>query len=236
MSPLKPLTSPALLPALLLGLALVAPAAQAQGKTGTLGGQPPAAGGKIMTKDELRACLGQQDGLTQRRKALEEAIARHNQVREPLDRQREALAGERAAVEQVMQALRSLRAQEAEHDARQRDWQQRLARLDTNPDGLSRGQIERQRAQLEQERLALNKARHDWASDYERRAGEADAQVAQFNQRSQGLDPQFSAWNATKAQLDQQSQDLDLDREEWRLSCGSRRFREDDEKALRAGK
>ncbi len=68
---------------------------------------------------------------------------------------------------------------------------------------------------------------------YNARAAEA---VNAYNQKKQGMDAKIDAWNARNAGVKQRENSYNDTQQNWRDNCGNRRYREDDEKAVRAGR
>ena len=66
--------------------------------------------------------------------------------------------------------------------------------------------------------------------------GENQAAVNAYNARVGTLDKRVVDWNQRNAQWNEASKALEIERKDWVDQCGNRRYREDDEKAIRAGK
>ena len=61
-------------------------------------------------------------------------------------------------------------------------------------------------------------------------------EVAALNARVDAQAKRAADWNARSKALDTEANAYEDNRIDWKLNCGDRRYREDDEKAIRAGK
>jgi chromosome segregation ATPase len=60
--------------------------------------------------------------------------------------------------------------------------------------------------------------------------------LAVYNAKKPELDARIDGWNARNKALEGRASQHEGAQQSWKDNCGSRRYREDDEKALRAGK
>lgn len=60
--------------------------------------------------------------------------------------------------------------------------------------------------------------------------------VADYNARIGAVDARVSEWNVRNAQLNDKAKALEDERAGWVTSCADRRYREEDENAIKAGK
>ena len=86
-----------------------------------------------------------------------------------------------------------------------------------------------EREQLDVERKTLDAER-------ETVVAENQAAVNTYNARVGNLDARVQDWNQRNAQWNEASKALEIERQDWVDQCGNRRYREDDEKAIRAGR
>lgn len=171
--PLPPcLKLPMRLPALALMLLLALPASaqtaprkpQAAPRTATLGGGA-ASQDRLMTREELRACLLRQQALEPRRAELARQQATLDEERAALLQSGQALQAELAALDRSSaDAVAAYNARAAERDARVDGWNQRNVRIS---DDARAGQAEQQawaadcagRRYREDDEIALRRAR-----------------------------------------------------------------------------
>ncbi len=113
-------------------------------------------------------------------------------------------------------------------------WQQRVDAFNSvNPTGM---QGERQREALNKERLEIEKQRAELEAERTRMTtGSAEA-VRAYNAKAGALDARVGDWNQRNARWNEMSTALETDRQTWAASCADRRYREEDENAIKAGK
>ena len=57
-----------------------------------------------------------------------------------------------------------------------------------------------------------------------------------FNGKAAALDARVSSWNERNAKWNEMSVAMESERKAWVTSCSDRRYREEDETAIKAGK
>ena len=57
-----------------------------------------------------------------------------------------------------------------------------------------------------------------------------------YNERAAQIEQQVADWNRRQAASAKESENLVQERDLWASECGNRRFREDDETAIKQGK
>ena len=227
--------------AALLALALAWPLAHAQAAAGTTKSFGTGkAGDKILTREELRACFAMQEQLKGRGPELEREKAQLQQEKTSLAQAGEALKAEKDTLERTReQSAAPFRAKADEHGRRIADFNRKaaeLAELEKSKRQSDRAERERvrqahdaERAQLETQEAALrtemdtlNKANADAAGSMNARITEHEQKVRDWNTRN----------DAFTARVDGQRTADDR----FKSECASRRYREDDEIAIRQGK
>ena len=204
------------------------------GKTLSLGsGKNP--GGPILTRDELRVCLKEEERLRSRLAELEAG-------RSPLDREKEALSAEQAALRVDRAPLEELKKKADEVSGRIRDygvrveaWNKAVADFNATP-RANAAVAERQRSEFNRQREELAKLQAELEAEKLRHAAESEATVQAYNQRVATLDARVVDWNQRNNVANDASKALEGERQAWLASCGERRYREEDEQAVRAGK
>jgi chromosome segregation ATPase len=226
-TPARPAAGPSAAPA-------PAAAAPADGATRTLGTSGGSGSGPLLTRDELRACLAQQESI---RKRLEEHDAQRvalSSERDALVAEKDTLGADRARIDVAKKALDDLGARFAAYGNRVTALNDRVARFDGMQSrggptvDRERNAIERERAEIEKERVALD-------ADRTRLVGEAEAAVKSFNDKAGALDARMTGWNERNGQWNGATTTIESDREQWVRNCANRRYREDDETAIRRG-
>ncbi len=229
---MRRLTPPLLLAGLLLSCGPATAQAQpgaATPKTATLGGGS-GSGGPLLTREELRACMKQQTELGTRRSALEEQSKQLQQDKAAVLAEADALKAERAKIESARTAVSDINARQSALSARVAQWNERAKALTESGRRPSTGES---RA-LERDRLALQAESE--ALQAERSAlPDMRATVDAFNGRAAAQDQKVVEWNARNQKLADETEALASDREQWTADCANRRYREDDEIAIKRG-
>lgn len=213
-------------------LAASIPAAAQEAGIKSLDGKARA-GGKVMTKEELRACMKQQDDLAKQRTDLEA--------------RREAMNKERDAIQVENEALKAEQASFKDRNSKVKEYNDRMNAFAARVDAYNAAMAElaemkagpfadRRRRELDKEKQEL--ARIDAQQKAEGTTMQTGLQqeVAALNARVDAQGKRATEWNARNKALDEEAAAYEDKRIDWKLECGDRRYREDDEKAIRAGK
>jgi predicted nucleic acid-binding Zn-ribbon protein len=216
-----------------LVFALLASTVAAQ-VTGTKAMGTPKAGGKLLNREELRACLAQQKELGARRQALESERAQLDRQRAELQQVDAALKNERESIEKLAQSAAEFGKRSKALSAQTADFNERVARFETA--NLSGPTAERQRRSLDRERVELDKSAQALESERAALGPSAEQKAKAFDARLAARDQAASDWNARNTQLARSVQNFEVDLENWKIDCEGRSYREDDEKALQDGK
>jgi len=216
-----------------LGLALLSLAVGAQSPATKAMGTPKA-GGKLLTREELRICLAQQKELGARRPVLEAERAQLDRERAELQQTDESLKTERASIEKLAQAATEINARSKALSAQTTDFNERVAKFDAA--NLSGPTAERQRRSLDRERTELDKSVKALEADRAALGPAAEQKAKAFDARLAAREQSAGDWNARNAKLSQGVQTFELDLENWKIDCEGRSYREDDEKAILSGK
>lgn len=213
-------------------VAAPAKAASEPDKTLSLGGKTGK--GAILTRDELRACLSQEETLRKRLDA-------HTALRAPLNQEKADLATAQQGLRTERAPLEDLKKQAEALGERLKAYGTRVTALN---DGVAAyNEANGKGAKAERERLALNKEREDLAVlqkalDAERSefTAKSEAAVREYNAKAAAVDAQVAEWNKRNEQWNQDARVMEVDRSEWVINCADRRYREDDEIAIKRGK
>lgn len=237
------------LAALLLACALPLGAAHAAGQSGAAAPAKGAAvksgpvnddakrrgkGDRLLTRDELRACMRLKEGNDARTAEIER---RQNE----LDKEREVLASApapgadaRALVDERLKAVQQADAAYAAYGKTVEDWNARMAEFEARAKDMRNA--DRRRTVLKQEQAELKTTEQKLVTErnaaiaaYEASVKEANAKLAQGSGGN-------AAWNNKSEALAADEKALLASRGKWTAECGQRRFREDDETAIKAGK
>jgi chromosome segregation ATPase len=218
--------------------------AQAPGRAGAAAAAPAAsargfgnARGALLTRDELRACFAQEDALKKKLAAQEAARAPLEQDKKVIAEEQSAMRAERAKLQggELPAAIAAFTTRSNTFNERRMRWEARLKEF--NDAGRSakteeRDALEAERLELEKERTALEAERTRLQAQQDERAQGTQA----FNVRVKALDARVDEWNKRSHAWNDANVALEAERGEWVTNCGNRRYREEDEIAIRSGK
>ena len=202
--------------------------AQAQ----TLEGKAPA-NGKVMSFNELKACIVQQETLKTRRTSLETERAKLDGERTQIQQEAESIKKDRESLDAMNGQIRELNERMKAHTARIEDYNARMAEFEK--EGNTGRSADRKRKEFDKELAEIKAADASLRSDGDRIKATLNADVvAKINARVEAQSKAAADWNARSRAVDEGSQKYEEDRSDWRTACGDRRYREDDEKLIRA--
>jgi septal ring factor EnvC (AmiA/AmiB activator) len=196
----------------------------------TLGGK--GAVGKIMTRDELRACMKRLDNVNTTTKDLEQRRAALDKEKEDLVKSGDALKAERADVDIKLAAVRDWEGRMRAHGAEIETFNQRLKAADEGP----RNKREELAKEFEAERERLNKARVPLSEEEARLVPTYQNAVKGYNDKATAREAVVVDWNGRNKAINEVSLKHDEERSGWLTECANRPYREDDEIAIKSGK
>lgn len=204
----------------------------AQAKTGSLGGGSGA--GPVMTRDELRACLKNQAELKQRVADYETQKQAADKEKAEILAENQKLVAEKGQLSSAASKVKDENARHADLAKRVEDWNTRWAEFEKS--GRAGPMVDRERKRLLDEQKALAREQ-DAAKAAAAGGGGAEAGAAQqFNAKAEAVQTRTVAYNERNKQLVKAGEDLAQERDLWAGECGNRRFREEDEIAIKQGK
>ena len=218
--------------ALPLLAALLAAAALAQGaNTKSLG---TGKGGRLLTMEELRACMAQQQDLALRKPGLESERAALERERGRIDQTEAALKDDDAKIRKLAQTADDI-------GRRTRELQQRIAAYNDNAArfqsaNASGPTADRQRRALDNEKAAIDRDTAQLESDRAAPGPGAEQMAKDFNARVEARNRAVDDWNARNQALAKKTQAYETDRQNWQIDCQGKSYREDDEKAIQKGR
>lgn len=206
-----------------------APAVKAAGPK-TLGGKAPV--GKMLSRDELRACLKRLDGVNASSKDLEQRRAALDKEKEDLVKSGDALKADRADVDAKLAAVRDWEGRMRAHGAEIETFNQRLKAADEAP----KGKREEMAKEIDAERERLGKARVPLGEEEARLVPAYQNAVKAYNDKAQARDAVVADWNGRNKAINEVSVKHEDERSAWLSECANRPYREDDEVAIKQGK
>ena len=196
---------------------------------------PATVGGKkIMSREELRACLKRNDDLKARSKELDDQATAINAERPQIEQTLEAIRAERASLEARATRIREFQPKMVAYGQKVETFNRLMGELSgktrmTTSEGRQLEELRKQIPALEAERKALNAEREQLLEGYE------DA-IKAFAVKAKAAEDRAAEWNQRKTRHTQDGEDMTAASADWRRDCADRPYREDDEKAIRAGK
>lgn len=199
-------------------------------------GKGSGAGMPMLDKEQLRACFTRRDGLESRLKLAEAG-------RVPLDAEKaeimvvaDALATDRAGVDAAKVQIDQLGAKFTAFAERVEAWNVSVKAFNESGSSGSTSQQQRQRAAIDAERMKLEEQRKLLEAEKTQVTESAQATVAAFNTKVTAHQQRANGWNERNRGWNEASTQLETERADWVETCADRRYREDDEIAIKAGR
>ena len=216
-----------------VAVAQSAPAAQAAGgATRSLGSGT--GGGPLLTREELRACLNQGASMRTRTTELDGQRAALNKEKDAIAAEQQSLREARAPIEAMKPQTDELNQRMRAFKVRVDDWTARAEAF--NASGKTGVWADRENKALQKERKEIEAERATLDAERDRLAAASKDIVGSYNERAAALETRVKEWNRRNEELNKASSALEDEREKWVTGCADRRYREDDEKAIRAGR
>jgi hypothetical protein len=207
------------------------PAPKAKAVTKTLDGKA-APGSKLLTRDELRACMKRLDDVNAGSKDLPQRRAALDAERDELLKSGEALKAMKADVEAKLALVRGWQERMRAHAAEIEAFNRKAKAVEEAPSS-ERAALSKA---LEAERDNLNKGRTTLVEEEGRLVPAYESGVRAYNERALARDAVVNDWNARNKAFNESTAKLEDERTDWLTECANRPYREDDEIAIKAGK
>lgn len=212
--------------------AAATPSAPATDKTNSLGsGKSTSA---LLSREELRTCLSKEASIRTRLESLEGSRATLDIEKNSIATDQQTLRADRAPLDEAKKQADAFGERARAFAAKVESWNQRVTRFnDAKREGP---QAETERVQLNQEREEIGKERAALEADKSKISANSAQAVNAYNVKAQAVDARVADWNVRNGAWNQSSVGLETERQDWIGNCADRRYREDDEKAIQAGK
>lgn len=197
----------------------------------TLGGKG-APSGKLLTRDELRACLKRLDDINAVGKDLVQRRTVLDTEKGELVKSGDALKLARADVDSRLAAVRAWEGRMRAHATEIEAFNQRARAVDEAP----KADREAMTKALDADREGLNRTRAALTSDEASLVPAYEASVRSYNDRAKAHDAVVVDWNARNKALNEAALKAEDERNSWVTECANRPYREEDETAIKAGK
>lgn len=188
--------------------------------------------GKVLSFNDLEACIKQQMSLQERRPGIEQRQKEAEAERAAVEKENEALQAEKANLS-GNERIVAFKAKMDAFNTRVNAYTERMDTYNNAKDKSSMSMV-RLSKELEKEAKALKAEEAVNKTESEAINAESEKSVAAFNARAKANAELATAWNAKQPKLIEEADAYEQDRDEWRQNCANRRFREDDDKMIRA--
>lgn len=193
--------------------------------------------GALLTRDELRACFNQEAELKKRLEATEATRVPLEAEKKAIGEEQAAMRGERDKLDpsELNAAVKAFTERHQAFTERRAKWEARVKAFNEagrRGSDQERDALNAERAELEREHVALEEERKRLLATQSAR----EQAAAAFNAKVAALDAKVADWNKRNVAYNEGAAALESDRQAWVGNCGNRRYREEDEQAIRAGK
>ncbi|PWF42504.1 hypothetical protein [Massilia glaciei] len=212
-------------------LSLANPAAIAQKP-----GAAKAGNDKVMTREELRSCMKLKAANLAHVKELNDKLDAHGDEREKLLAATPVDTGKglREEAGRQLEIVKAADALVVENSKQIDAWNERMAEFHKNKKDMR--QAFRKEQELKAERNVLQAKNDGLIADRTAKVAVYEASVAAANAAIVQTGSGNEEWNKRNKELALEEAQLKASRQRYTDDCASRRFREDDEKAINAGK
>jgi chromosome segregation ATPase len=209
-------------------------------KTGTEAvkslGKGSGAGMPMLDKEQLRACFNRRDELEVRLKGAETGRAPLDAEKAEIMAVAEALAADRLAVDAAKAEIDQLGVRFNAFAERVEAWNAAVKQFNESGTSGSQSQQQRQRDAIATERTQLEEQRKLLEAEKTQITESAQATVAAYNAKVTAHQQRANGWNERNRSWNEASTQLETERADWVETCADRRYREDDEIAIKAGR
>ena len=186
--------------------------------------------GPVMTREELRTCLKQQATLKTQVEQYEQEKAAIERDKADIQSTQKAIDAERGGVQADAAKINDVNARTEALSKRVSEWNENWQAFEKA--NRSGPMAERERRRLLSEKRSMEKEEKDLA-DERAALGDASGGASQVNSKVDALNARTVAWNERNKRVVKMGEDLTQERDLWASECGNRRYREDDESAIR---
>lgn len=197
-------------------------------------GKPKAGPDKIMSKEELRACMALKDGNNKQAAELELRNEQNRKEKQAIQQSPDSAKADRAGIDANLAAVKQADALVRENGQAIQAWNDKMADFDKNSKDMRNA--DRRRQVLKQERFELTANDKKLVAERAEKITAYERSVAEYNAKIGDSGKAAEEWNKRNDALADDGERLSAARDKWLAECSNRRFREDDEVAIKAGK
>lgn len=186
----------------------------------------------MMTRDELRACMQLQEKIRDRSAAIDAAKPAMETERQRIEPAKAELAALRAEVEAKKDQVKKADDAVREFSAVIDQWNADVKEAEESP----MKSAERRKKELQSQQPGLVARNKELLKSREDKFKEYEVAIAQFNERGKVLEGDILGWNQRNKKLADEADSVSELRDDYGADCSGRRFREEDEAAIKQGK
>ncbi|TDM04994.1 MAG: hypothetical protein C4K60_21515 [Ideonella sp. MAG2] len=190
------------------------------------------ANGKMMTINELRTCLKQQESLKAQRAEVEKQRAALDAERLEIEKQNEEIKPLRDEVLARNEKIKAFNDKNSDFAKRVAAFNERSEEVRSS--GRSGPSFDRQLRELDKEQRELQALDASLKAEGKTLMDGVQSGIDQLNAKADASQKRATLWNTRNKQNEADAAAYEDKRMDWSANCGGRRYREDDEKALRA--
>lgn len=192
---------------------------------------PAKKGDKIMTKDELRACMTLDQDNEMRTEAIDKRHEVLSKERDELEKVKDDTGPQRAEIDRLLEEVKQSDAKVAANATEIEDWNNRMAEFTKRKKDMRNAS--RREQVLKQERLKLEATNEQVVADRTAKVAAYEKAVEALNQHSAQRGAGNVEWNKRYEALRAEEAELNKSKDKWTKECSNRRFRENDEIAIK---
>jgi len=201
-------------------------------RTATLGGGTGNPSARVLTRDELRLCITQRATLDGRIKEIDAQQREIESGKSQLLKDSQEIRAENDAIRAGQGRVAELNARTLSFNARSASLRERINEANDPKSTRKLTAAEREALQRESDELRVE----GQTLEAERVSLRVlQERVEALRARAALHDPKVDDWNQRNARSNETLKTLQLDRDVWATDCADRRYREDDETAIRRG-
>lgn len=191
---------------------------------------------KLQTKEELRACIQLKESNNARITELDKQAEANRKEKQALLNapQDTGAADAKADVAAKMEIFKAADALVADNTKAFKEWEVRKEDFEQRSKIMANA--DRAKKKLMDERDALKAKQTGLVADRDQKYKAYEAAVNQANEHIASRGNANAEWNKKNAALVEEQKQLQLSRDKWMAECANRRFIDDDEKEIKAGK
>jgi hypothetical protein len=193
-------------------------------------------GDKLQTKEELRACIQLKESNNARINELDKKAEENRKEKQALMNAPKDTSGSdvKADVEAKLAVFKAAEGAFADNNTALKAWDSRMEEFEQRAKIMANA--DRARKKMFEERDALKAKESGLVADRDAKYKVYVAAVESANATISKLGNANADWNKKNAALVAEQEQLQASRDKWLAECGNRRFIDDDEKEIKAGK